>query len=89
MLLPTDLNKWDMIIMRIAFEGVPHELEEAAEIDGASEFYVLVQVILPLSKAVLAVIFLYYFVGNWNSWFNAMILLPTRGKWPLQLLLQD
>lgn len=89
MLLPTALNTWNMILMRTAFEGVPKELEEAAEIDGASEYYVLMKIILPLSKAVLAVIFLYYFVGNWNSWFNAMILMPEREKWPLQLYLQE
>lgn len=89
MLFPTALNTWNMIIMRTAFEGIPKELEEAAEIDGASEYYVLMKIILPLSKAVLAVIFLYYFVGNWNSWFNAMILLKERSKWPLQLFLQE
>lgn len=89
MLFPTALNTWNMIVMRTAFEGVPKELEEAAEIDGASEYFILIKIILPLSKAVLAVIFLYYFVGNWNSWFNAMILLPDRGKWPLQLFLQE
>lgn len=89
MIIPTALNTWNMIIMRTAFEGVPQELEEAAEIDGATPFYSLVNIILPLSKAVLAVIFLYYLVGNWNSWFNAMVLLKDRSKFPLQLILKE
>lgn len=89
MVLPTALNTWNMIIMRTAFENVPKEMEEAAAIDGASNGYVLLHIILPLSKAVLAVIFLYYFVGNWNSWFNAMVLLKDREKFPLQLILKE
>jgi putative aldouronate transport system permease protein len=89
MVLPTALNTWNMIIMRTGFQSFPYELEEAAYIDGASDARVLLRVILPLSKPVLAVIFLYYMVGNWNSWFNAMVLLEDRAKFPLQLLLKE
>lgn len=89
MVIPTALNTWNMILLRIGFQQVPQELEEAAEIDGASQAYTLTRVILPLSKAILAVIFLYYLVGNWNSWFNAMILLKDRDKFPLQLFLRE
>lgn len=89
MLLPTALNTWNMIILRTGFQSVPKELEEAAIVDGASQAKILVQVILPLSKAVLAVIFLYYLVGNWNSWFNAMVLLKDRSRFPLQLILKE
>lgn len=89
MILPTAVNSWNMIVLRTGFENVPSELEEAAKIDGASQPYILFNIILPLSKAVLAVIFLYYFVGNWNSWFNAMVLLKDREKFPLQLIIKE
>ncbi|WP_336787885.1 carbohydrate ABC transporter permease [Paenibacillus sp. MMO-177] len=89
MILPTALNTWNMIVLRTGFQSIPTELEEAAIIDGASQLKLLVNVILPLSKATLAVIFLYYLVGNWNSWFNAMVLLKDRDQFPLQLLLKE
>ncbi|WP_035778814.1 carbohydrate ABC transporter permease [Butyrivibrio sp. MC2013] len=89
MILPTALNTWNMIILRTGFQGLPYELEEAAIIDGAGQAQTLLKVILPLSKPVLAVIFLYYLVGNWNSWFNAMVLLADRELYPLQLLLKE
>lgn len=89
MILPTALNTWNMIILRTGFQSLPYDLEEAAVIDGASQAKILTTVILPLSKPVLAVIFLYYMVGNWNSWFNAMVLLKDRNLFPLQLLLKE
>lgn len=89
MVLPTALNTWNMIILRTGFQAFPYELEEAAHIDGASQAKILLQIILPLSKPVLAVIFLYYLVGNWNSWFNAMVLLKDRELYPLQLILKE
>ncbi|TCN01127.1 carbohydrate ABC transporter membrane protein 2 (CUT1 family) [Paenibacillus sp. BK033] len=89
MILPTALNTWNMIVLRTGFQSIPAELEEAAIIDGSSQLKLLVNVILPLSKATLAVIFLYYLVGNWNSWFNAMVLLKDRDQFPLQLLLKE
>ncbi len=89
MILPTALNTWNMIVLRTGFESVPQDLEEAAEIDGASQAYILFKIIVPLSKPVLAVILLYYFVGNWNSWFNPMILLKDRERFPLQLVIKE
>nr|WP_213515074.1 carbohydrate ABC transporter permease [Paenibacillus montaniterrae] len=89
MILPTALNTWNIIILRTSFQSLPIELEEAATIDGASQAKILLQIILPLSKATLAVIFLYYLVGNWNSWFNAMVLLKDRSLFPLQLLMKE
>ena len=89
MVLPTALNTWNMIILRTGLQSLPYDLEEAAIIDGASQAKILTRVILPLSKPVLAVIFLYYVVGNWNSWFNAMVLLKDRSLYPLQLLLKE
>ena len=89
MVLPPAISTWNLIVMRSAFQALPIELEEAATIDGASEWYVLSRIIIPLSKPVLAVIFLFYFVGSWNSWFNAMVLLRDRSLFPLQLLLRE
>ena len=89
MVLPGAINTWNMIILRTGFQALPQELEEAATIDGASSMRILLSIIVPLSKATLAVIFLYYLVGNWNSWFNAMVLLQDRDKFPLQLLLKE
>ncbi|HBI72881.1 MAG TPA: sugar ABC transporter permease [Lachnospiraceae bacterium] len=89
MILPTALNTWNMIILRTSFQAIPIDLEEAAVIDGASQVHILTKIILPLSKASLAVILLYYLVGNWNSWFNAMVLLKDRNLFPLQLLLKE
>lgn len=89
MVLPTALSTWNIIILRTGFQSIPAELEESATIDGASQARILFYVILPLSKATLAVIFLYYLVGNWNSWFNAMVLLQDRDKFPLQLLMKE
>lgn len=89
MVLPTALSTWNIIILRTGFQALPVELEEAATIDGASQAKILLRVILPLSKATLAVIFLYYLVGNWNSWFNAMVLLKDRHLFPLQLLMKE
>jgi putative aldouronate transport system permease protein len=89
LVFPFAINTWNMIIMRTGFETVPVELEEAAKMDGAHEFYILLRVVLPLSKAVLAVVLLYYVVGAWNSWFPAMVFLRDRSKFPLQLLMRE
>ena len=79
-----------MLILRTAFKGVPSSLEEAAIIDGANDFQVILRVLLPVSKASMAVIVLFYAVGHWNAWFNAMIYLPrARELYPLQLFLRE
>lgn len=89
LVFPFAINTWNMIIMRTGFESVPAELEEAAKIDGANDLFILTRVVLPLSRAVCAVILLYYTVGAWNSWFPAMIFLRDRSKYPLQLILRE
>ncbi|MDL2233832.1 carbohydrate ABC transporter permease [Ruminococcaceae bacterium OttesenSCG-928-L11] len=89
MILPGAISTYNLIVMRTSFLGIPDSLEESARIDGANDFVILFRIILPLSKAVLAVILLYYAVGHWNSWFNASILLTSREKYPLQLILRD
>ena len=76
--------------MRTFFQSnVPRELYEAATIDGCSDFRYLVQVMLPLSGSIIAVIALYYAVGHWNGYFNAMLYLNTKSRYPLQIFLRE
>lgn len=90
LILPTAINTYNTIILRTSFESLPRSLEESAEIDGAGHMLVLFKIILPLSKATLAVIALYYGVAMWNAWFNASIFLQKgSSKWPLQLVLRQ
>ena len=89
LILPTLVSTYNLIIMRTSFASVPVSLEESAKIDGATDFTVLFKIIIPLSMPVIAVMILFYGVGNWNSWFNAMIFLKTREKYPLQLILRE
>lgn len=88
-ILPGAISTYNMIVMRTGFAAVPDSLEEAAKIDGASSIRVLWQIIIPLSKATIAVVCLYYAVAHWNSWFNAMLYLTDRAKFPLQLILRE
>lgn len=89
LILPTAMSTFNLIIMRTNFEGIPDSLEEAARIEGAGDMMVLVKIILPLSLPIIAVIGLYYAVGYWNSWFNAMLYIRDRNLYPLQLLLRE
>lgn len=89
LVLPGAISTYNLIVMRTSFESVPQELEEAATIDGASEVGILLNVILPLSLATISVIALYYTVGIWNAWFNSMIYIKDRAKYPLQLVLRE
>lgn len=89
LMLPVAINTFNMIIMRSAFEGVPESMEEAARIDGASQLRTLVSIMLPIVMPTLAVLVLYYGVSHWNSWFNALIYIRTRAKYPLQLILRE
>ncbi|MDR3174879.1 MAG: carbohydrate ABC transporter permease [Treponema sp.] len=88
-IIPTAVSVFNLIIMRTSFLGIPASLEEAAKIDGANDVQTMFYVILPVSKAVIAVIGLFYAVGLWNSWFPAMIYLRDRTKFPLQLILRE
>ena len=90
LILPSLISTYNMIILRTGFESVPQSLEESAKIDGAQHIQILFHVILPLSKASLAVIALYYGVGYWNAWFNASLYLEGNvDKWPIQLVLRQ
>ncbi len=89
MILPGALSVYNTMLMRSFFiTSVPVELEEAARIDGASHFKTLTQVILPVSKAILAVMVVFYAAGHWNNYFSGLIYLSTEEKYPLQLVLR-
>lgn len=89
MILPTLIGTWNMIVMRTSFKAIPESLVESAKLDGANDFTVLFRIILPCAKATVAVILLYYAVGYWNNWINAMIYLKDKKKYPLQLFLRE
>ena len=89
-ILSGGLAIYNMIMMRTFFQNsIPNELHEAAKIDGISDIGYLFKIVLPLSKAIIAVITLYYMVGRWNSYFTEMIYLRDREKYPLQLVLRS
>lgn len=90
LIVPNVINTYNMIILRTSFSSVPEELSESAYIDGASHFVILTRIILPLSKATLAVVSMYYAFTYWNAWFGASIFLQGEtDKWPLQLVLRQ
>lgn len=89
-ILPSILSVWNLFMCKTFFESsIPETLIEAAKIDGAGYFTTFIQVVIPLSKAILAVMALYYAIGQWNSYFNAMIFLQDESKYPLQLVLKE
>lgn len=87
-ILSGTLSISNMLILRTAFKGVPKDLYDAAEIDGASDIQTLFHVGLPLVKSTLSVIVLYSLVGSWNEYFNSMIYLRDKALYPLQLVLR-
>ncbi|WP_309119937.1 carbohydrate ABC transporter permease [Paenibacillus sp.] len=90
LIVPTALSVWNVIIMRTYFQTtIPHELLEASQLDGCNDFRFLLRIVLPLSGPIVAVIALFYGVGHWNQYFNAMIYLKNPDLYPLQLVLRD
>ena len=87
--IPYAVSAYNLIIMKTFFESIPDSLEEAAIIDGASDFTVFSKVIMPLSKPGIAVMTLYYGVGQWNSWFPAAMFGRDRAIYPLQMILRE
>jgi putative aldouronate transport system permease protein len=88
LILPTAISAFNLIVMRSFFMGIPGELIDSARIDGAGEFAILRRIVLPLSKAVVAVVGLFYAVGYWNAFFNALLYINDNNKWPLQMVLR-
>ena len=88
--LPSILSVWNLFMTKTFFESsISDGLIEAAKIDGAGQFRIFFSIVIPLSKAILAVMALYYAVGQWNSYFNAMIFLQDETLYPLQLVLKE
>jgi putative aldouronate transport system permease protein len=87
--LPVAISTYNCLIMRGFFEGIPDELKESARIDGAAEWYVLLRIILPLSKPIVMTIGLYYGVSFWNDFFNAMLYINNNALQPLPILLRN
>ena len=85
----TAVNTYNLIMARTYFASIPASLEESARIDGAGELRILFSIMVPLCGPIIAVISLYYAVGHWNSWFNEMIYLSSRTKYPIQLFLRE
>lgn len=89
MLLPGAVSTYNMILMRTFFQGIPTSLVEAAELDGCTDFGVLIRIVLPLSLASLMTIGMFYAVSHWNSYFNAVIYLNKPELFPLQIILRQ
>lgn len=89
LILPNAVSVWNLIVMRTNFQQLPVSLEESAKIDGANDMVVLFRIVLPLSKAIIAVMILFYGVAHWNAWFDAMIFMRDREKYPLQLIMRE
>lgn len=88
-IIPGAVNVWNIILARTFFMGIPMELNEAAKVDGATERSIFFRIVLPLSKPIIFVLALYAFVGQWNSYFDAMIYLKSSKLLPLQLVLRS
>lgn len=90
LLIPGAVSVYNILIMRTFFaNGIPYEMQEAASIDGCSNMTTLMRIVLPLSMPIIAVMILFYSVGHWNAYFNALIYLTDRDKYPLQLFLRE
>jgi len=89
LIIPGCLSVYNMIILRSFFYGIPESLRESAEIDGASYLTVLIKIYLPLSKPVLATLALFYAVGRWNGYSDALMYMKNKDFYPLQLLLYN
>ena len=90
MIIPGALSVYNIILARTFIRSnIPQELSEATQIDGCSDFRFLISFVIPLSKAIIAVVALFYAVGVWNSYFNALIYLNDKDLYPLQMVLRE
>lgn len=89
LVIPAAVNAFNLVVIRAFFMNVPGELIDSARMDGASEWLILRRIVLPLSKAVIAVVGLFYAVGYWNAYFNAVLYIDSNDKWPIQRVLQS
>jgi putative aldouronate transport system permease protein len=89
MILPSIVWSFNLLIMKTFFENLPRELDEAARIDGAGELRILATIVLPLSMPVMATVGLFYAVGHWNEFFQAIMYINDTDKYPLQVILRN
>jgi len=89
LIVPTAVSVFNLVVVRAFFMSIPTELIDSAHIDGASEWQILRLIVLPLSKAAIAVVGLFYAVGYWNAYFNAVLYIDDNDKWPIQRVLQS
>ncbi|WP_206079738.1 carbohydrate ABC transporter permease [Propioniciclava coleopterorum] len=87
--LPNAISVFNLLVMKSFFEGMPNELEEAAAIDGLNQVQTFLRVVLPLSKAVLATMILFYAVANWNAWFGAFLYMDKKELFPVTIYLRN
>ena len=88
-IIPGAFSVWNMIIARTYYQGIPTELREAADVDGANEMTFFFTILLPVCMPIIAVLCLWSFVGMWNSYFDALIYLDSASKKPLQVVLRS
>ena len=89
LILPSAISVFNLVVVRAFFQNLPGELLDSARMDGAGEFRILWRIVLPLSKAVVAVVGLFYAVGYWNTWFSALLYIDDNEKFPIQRVLQS
>ncbi|NES16199.1 MULTISPECIES: carbohydrate ABC transporter permease [Micromonospora] len=89
LVLPPAISVFNLVVVRGFFQGIPQELLDSARIDGASDFRTLGRIVLPLSRAVIAVVGLFYAVGYWNVWFDALLFIDRNDMYPIQRVLQS
>ena len=90
LVLNTSISVYNLIVARTFFaNSIPWELHEASFLDGCTDFRIFLKIVLPLSSPIIAVLTLYYGVGHWNSYFNALIYIQDRAKYPLQVFLRE
>ncbi|MEV4727781.1 carbohydrate ABC transporter permease [Micromonospora humida] len=89
LVLPPAISVFNLVVVRGFFQGIPQELLDSARVDGASHFRTLVRIVLPLSRAVIAVVGLFYAVSYWNVWFDALLFIDRNDMYPIQRVLQS
>lgn len=89
LIIPTGITTMYLIIMKNYFNTIPASIEESAKIDGANDLYILIKIILPISKPFIATFALFYAVDRWNEWYNALIFISDSAKVPLQIYLRE
>ena len=89
LVLPGAISTYNMIVIRTAFQAIPDSLIESAQLDGANDLIILWKIVVPLSKATLATMLLFYAVTHWNSYFDAMLYINKKEMYPLQIMLRN